>query len=175
MQGIQARFLPLPCYPEVKKSKENLPEYLAAFIWGCNSRIVVKWEEPPLWPVVLPSLLGFALACITQIVDGVPMLFDWELGTPFAGLVLASMLLYFAPKQIGGSMELIAGVNVGMLVAFLPQLIFFVWFVPVILFWLFQSAYVWKYNYPAFRIGTWLGLGAVSGLYIGGLFAHYFL
>ena len=159
----------------MKKSKENLPEELVAFMGVCNSRIDMKWEEAPLWPVAVPSLFGFAFACIPHIVEGVPRLFDWDLVTPFVGLVIASTLLYFAPEPAGGSTELIAGANVGMLLAFLPQLAFFVWFVPVILFWIFQSMYVWKRNFPAFRIGTWIGLGAVSGLFIGGLFAHFIL
>ena len=62
-----------------------------------------------------------------------------------------------------------------MLFAFIPQLAFFVWFVVVILLWLFESMHVWRKNYPPFRIGIWIGLGAVSGLYIGGLFAHFVL
>ena len=141
----------------------------------CNSRIDVEWEGAPLWPVAVPSLVGFTFACIPHIIEGVPRLFDGELTTPFAGLVVASVLLYFAPEPAGGSTELIAGTIVGMLLAFLPQLAFYVWFVPVILFWIFQSMYVWKRNFPAFRVGTWIGLGAVSGLFIGGLFAHFVL
>ena len=135
----------------------------------------MKWDSPPLWPVAVPSLFGFAFACIPPIVEGVPRLFDWDLATPFGGLVIASALLYFAPEPAGDSTELIVGANVGMLLAFLPQLVFYVWFVPGILFWIFQSMYVWKRNFPAFRIGTWIGLGAVSGLFIGGLFAHFVL
>ena len=89
--------------------------------------------------------------------------------------MVASLLLYIAPYPADRSPELIVGTNVGMLLAFVPQLFFFVWFVPVILFWIFQSMYVWKYDYPAFRVGTWIGLGAVSGLFVGGLFAHFVL
>ena len=59
--------------------------------------------------------------------------------------------------------------------AIVPQMLFFVWFIVVILFWIFQSMYIWRYNYPAFRVGTWLGLGAVSGLFMGDLFAHFIL
>ena len=135
----------------------------------------MKWDEPPLWPVVGPSLAGFTAACLPHIVDGVPRLFDWDLTTPFVGLMFVSILLYFAPEPAGKNTELILGANVGMLLAFLPQLFFFVWFVPVILFWILQSMYVWKNNFPAFRVGTWIGLGAVSGLFVGGLFAHFIL
>jgi len=70
---------------------------------------------------------------------------------------------------------LIIGANVAMVLAIVPQLIFKPWFIVVILFWVFQSMYVWRHNYPAFRVGTWLGLGAVSGLFIGDFFAHFIL
>ena len=135
----------------------------------------MKWDEPPLWPVVNPRVAGFSSACVPHLVDGIPRLFDWDLTTPFLALVLASLLLYFAPEPADRSYELIIGTNVGMFIAFVPELFFDDWFVPVILFWIFQSMYVWKHNYPAFRVGTWIGLGAVSGLFVGGLFAHFIL
>jgi len=31
--------------------------------------------------------------------------------------------------------------------------------------------YIWQYNFPPFRIGIWLALGSMSGLYIGGIMA----
>ena len=135
----------------------------------------MKWDEPPLWPVAVPSLAGFIAACIPHLVSGVPRIFDWDLTTPFACLVFASLLLFFSPEPAGRDFELIIGANIGMLFAFIPQLFFFVWFIPVILFWIYQSMVVWKRNYPSFRVGTWIGIGAVSGLYIGGLFAHFVL
>ena len=58
-----------------------------------------------------------------------------------------------------------------LLFSLLPQLIFFVWFVPVILIWVRESIFVWRKTYPAFRIGVWIGLGAASGVYMGGIFA----
>jgi len=48
-------------------------------------------------------------------------------------------------------------------------LVFPIWFVIVILFWMSQSLYVWKRNYPNFRLGMWLGAGSMSGLYLGSL------
>ncbi len=112
----------------------------------------MKWDEPPLWPVAVPSLAGFAAACIPYVFPKTPQ-----------------------PEPTGGRAELILGANIGMFFAFFPQAIFFVWFIIVILLWLAQSMYVWRRNYPAFRIGTWIGLGAVSGLFIGGLFGHLIL
>ncbi len=135
----------------------------------------MKWDEPPLWPVMAPSLAGFFSACMPHIFDWVPRPWGWVLPTPFLVLVLLSPLLYFAPKPAGGRIELVLGANVAMLLALIPQLFLFVWFIIVILFWIFQSMYIWRHNYPPFRIGTWLGLGAVSGLFIGDLFAHFVL
>jgi hypothetical protein len=135
----------------------------------------MKWDEPPLWPVVAPSLVGFAAACMPHIFDGIPRPWDWALPAPFLGLVLLSPLLYFSPKPAGGRVELVIGANVAMFLAIIPQVFFFVWFIVVILFWIFQSMYVWRHNYPPFRVGTWLGMGAVSGLFVGDLFAHFVL
>ncbi len=135
----------------------------------------MKWDQPPLWPVATPCLVGFAAACIPHLFEGIPRPWGWALPAPFLGLVLLSPLLYLSPKPAGGRIELIIGANVGMLLSIIPQVFFFVWFVVVILFWIFQSMYVWRDDYPAFRIGTWLGLGAVSGLFIGDFFAHFVL
>ena len=135
----------------------------------------MKWDEPPLWPVVAPSLVGFLAACMPHIFVWVPRPWGWGLPAPFMILVLLSPLLYFSPKPAGGRIELVIGANVAMMLALIPQIFLFVWFIVVILFWIFQSMFVWRHNYPPFRIGTWLGLGAVSGLFIGDLFAHFVL
>ena len=58
-----------------------------------------------------------------------------------------------------------------MLFALLPQMLFFVWFVPVVLIWFHQSVFVCRKSYPLFRIGIWLGLGASSGIYLGSILA----
>jgi hypothetical protein len=134
----------------------------------------MKWDEPPLWPVVIPTLVGFVVACMPHLLDEIPRL-GGDLPAPFMGLVLLSPLLYFSPKPAGGRIELVIGANVAMVLAIVPQLFFRVWFIVVILFWIFQSMYIWRHNYPAFRVGTWLGLGAASGLFMGGLFAHFIL
>jgi len=94
---------------------------------------------------------------------------------PLICLLLLSLLLNFSPPEVGNSHELIAGAVAALLFGVLPQVIFFPWMVVVILLWLSQSIYLWKYDYPPFRIGIWMGLGASSGLYLGGFFAHYFL
>ena len=133
----------------------------------------MKWDEPPLWPVAVPCLSGFTAAIFVYMFDGIPMLFGQELITPFAILVMASFLLFLSPEPTGRNIELIIGTNFGMLIFLLPQLILYVWFIVAILFWIFQSMYAWRRNFPAFRVGIWIGNGAVSGLFIGGFIGHY--
>ena len=142
----------------------------------------MKWDSPPLWPVAVPSLLGFALACSplrSYKFEALSFLSTPEgqdsILTPMVCLILLSGLLYFSPEELGSRRELISGALVAILFGVLPQGMFFVWFIPVILFWVAQSTYIWKRNYPPFRIGIWLGSGAVSGLFTGGIFAHFFL
>jgi hypothetical protein len=142
----------------------------------------VKWDSPPLWPVAVPSLLGFVLACSplrSYKFEALSFLSTPEgqdsILTPMVCLILLSGLLYFSPEELGSRRELISGALVAILFGVLPQGMFYVWFIPVVLFWVAQSTYVWKRNYPPFRIGIWLGSGAVSGLFTGGIFAHFFL
>jgi hypothetical protein len=142
----------------------------------------VKWDSPPLWPVAVPSLLGFVLACSplrSYKFEALSFLSTPEgqdsILTPMVCLILLSGLLYFSPEELGSRRELISGALVAILFGVLPQGMFYVWFIPVVLFWVAQSTYIWKRNYPPFRIGIWLGSGAVSGLFTGGIFAHFFL
>ncbi len=90
-------------------------------------------------------------------------------------LILLSGLLCFSPAELGSRRELIAGALVAILFGVLPQALFNPWLVIMVLLWIHQSMSVPRHNFPAFRIGIWIGLGAVSGLFIGGLFAHFVL
>ncbi len=142
----------------------------------------VKWDEPPLWPVAAPSTLGFVMACSpmrSYKIEALSFITTSEgkdsLLVPMVCLLLLSSLLYFSPQEVGNRRELIAGAVTALLLGVLPQVIFFPWMVVVILAWLSQSTYLWRHDYPAFRIGLWVGLGAASGLFLGGFFADYFL
>jgi hypothetical protein len=90
---------------------------------------------------------------------------------PFALMAGLFLLLLALPAGSGGGVETLAGAWAAMLFALLPQMLFFVWFVPVILIWFHQSVFVWRKSYPLFRIGIWLGLGASSGIYLGSILA----
>jgi len=135
--------------------------------WGVIS---VKWDSPPIWPVAVPSILGFSIACADEILS-IQGLFGQALLLPILALTTSSVLVMFLPDRYESKFECILGIWLMILLAVIPQLIFPIWFVLVILFWLSQSLYVWKRNYPTFRLGIWLGAGGMSGLYLGSLFA----
>ena len=136
-------------------------------LWGVIS---VKWDSPPIWPVAVPSILGFSIACADEILS-IQGLFGQALLLPILALTTSSVLVMFLPDRYESKFECILGIWLMILLAVIPQLIFPIWFVLVILFWLSQSLYVWKRNYPTFRLGIWLGAGGMSGLYLGSLFA----
>jgi hypothetical protein len=155
---------------EVLKSKENLPAQPVDFmgiLWGVIS---VKWDSPPIWPVAVPSILGFSIACAYEFLS-IRDLFGQALLIPILALTASSGLVMFLPDRYESKFECVLGICAMILLAVIPQLIFPIWFVIVILFWLAQSLYVWKLNYPTFRLGLWLGSGGMSGLYLGSLFA----
>ena len=155
---------------EVVKSKENLPARPVDFMGILWSVVSVKWDTPPIWPVALPSILGFSIACADEILS-IQGLFGQALLLPIVALAASSGLVLFLPDKYESKFECIIGIWSMILLAVIPQLIFPIWFVLVILFWLSQSLYVWKRNYPTFRLGIWLGAGGMSGLYLGSLFA----
>jgi hypothetical protein len=106
----------------------------------------MKWEEPPLWPVAIPSGFGFLIGILPYLTE-VP---------------------YLSKESINFSAGYLAGIFIG----FLPIKAFAVWFIIVGLTWVFQSTYMWKYNFPPFRIGIWIALGSMTGLYVGGIVAY---
>ena len=142
----------------------------------------MKWDSPPIWPVAVPSLLGFVLACSplrSYKFEALSFLSTPEgqdsLLTPMICLMLLSGLSYFSPDEVGSRRELISGALVAILFGVLPLALFNPWLVIMVLLWIQQSMSVPRHNFPPFRIGLWIGLGAVSGLFVGALFAHYVL
>jgi hypothetical protein len=132
----------------------------------------MKWESAPLWPVALPSITGLSLSFV-------PYLFEIEYFSKrnliFPILILAMLGLFCIalPEKYGNKLELYVGYIIGIFSTYLLRFLFgFYGIVLVVLFWIGQSTYMWQYNYPPFRIGIWIALGAVSGLYIGGIMAY---
>ncbi len=135
----------------------------------------MKWDSLPRSLAFGPLLLGMLAAALPYLVEH-PLFKEGSLLAPF--LLSMMLVLQFAFYPLAGEgrkAEMIGGIYLGGLLAFLPQLIFFVWFIPMVLLWIHQTSNIWKRNYPPFRIGLWIGLGVVSGLFIGGILAHYFL
>ena len=135
----------------------------------------MKWESAPLWPVALPSIIGFLLSLI-------PYLFEVEyfskriLLAPILILMILGLFLILLPNKYGGKLELYIGYAFGLLLSYTSRFFFgFYGIVVVVLVWLGQSTYMWQYNFPPFRIGIWISLGAISGLYIGGIVAYNLL
>ena len=132
----------------------------------------MKWESAPLWPVALPSIAGFLLSLI-------PYLFELNyfskrnLLAPILILITLGLFLMLLPKKYGSKFELYLGYVIGLLVSYTFRFFFgFYGIVVVVLVWMGQSTYMWQYNFPPFRIGIWISLGSISGLYIGGIMAY---
>jgi hypothetical protein len=100
--------------------------------------------------------------------DIAPLALSWMLIWP-TGL----LLLLCLPENIGDPNEVRKGAAAALLVGFVPQMLGVAllfcafWFILVIGAWIFISTYQWKYNFPAFRTGFWLGHGSMAGCYVG--------
>ena len=130
----------------------------------------MRWDSPPVWPVAVPSVTGFAASFIPYLSES-SYFSEGSILAPFALVASLFLLLLLLPAEKGGGAETIIGAWAAMLFALLPQMLFFVWFVPVVLIWFHQSVFMWRKSYPLFRIGIWLGLGASSGIYLGSILA----
>lgn len=120
--------------------------------------------------MAVPSVTGFAASFIPYLSES-RYFSEGSILAPFALVASLFLLLLLLPAEKGGGAETIIGAWAAMLFALLPQMLFFVWFVPVVLIWFHQSVFVWRKSYPLFRIGIWLGLGASSGIYLGSILA----
>ena len=132
----------------------------------------MKWESAPLWPVALPSITGFLLSLI-------PYFFEFEyfskrnLLAPVLILITLGLFITLLPNKFGNKFELYLGYVVGLSASYIFRIFFgFYGIVVVVLVWMGQSTYMWQYNFPPFRIGIWISLGSISGLYIGGIMAY---
>ena len=130
----------------------------------------MRWDSPPVWPVAVPSVTGFAASFIPYLSES-SYFSEGSILAPFALVASLFLLLLLLPAEKGGGAETIIGAWAAMLFALLPQMLFFVWFVPVVLIWFHQAVFGWRKSYPLFRIGIWLGLGASSGIYLGSILA----
>ena len=140
----------------------------------------MKWDNPPLGLFAIPPLvglissaIGFQLAPMFEVEDQLladiaPLILSWLILT-----ILSSILMFTIPKEWGDPKEMRYGVLSGTIIVFIPQicgigLIFCAfWFIPVICGWVFVSTYQWKYDVQPYRTGIWLGVGGLTGMFMG--------
>ena len=118
--------------------------------------------------MAVPSVTGFAASFIPYLSES-SYFSEGSILAPFALVASLFLLLLLLPAEKGGGAETIIGAWAAMLFALLPQMLFFVWFVPVVLIWFHQSVFLWRKSNRLFRSGIWLGLGACSGIYLGSI------
>ena len=135
------------------------------------TRQIMKWESAPLWTVAIPSLAGFILA-LTQYLFEIDFFTKKNLLFPVLILSFLGLSCFILSEKYGNKTELYIVYFLGLMVFYSFRFFFgFYGIAVVILTWLGQSMYLWQYNFPPFRIGIWLALGSMSGLYIGGIIA----
>ena len=140
----------------------------------------MKWDNPPLALFAIPplvglfsSFIGFQLAPMIEIEekmlsDLLPLVLSWIIL-----ILLASIFMFKIPKEWGEPKEMRYGVMSGVIVVFIPQicgmalLLCALWFLAVIGGWVFVSTYQWKYDVQPFRTGLWLGVGGLTGMFMG--------
>ena len=148
----------------------------------------MKWENPPLGLFAIPpivglisSVIGFQWASGMEIEDKLlsdisPLLLSWA-----TLVIFASLLMFKSPVEWGEPKEMRYGVLAGTIVVFLPQicgmglLLCALWWIPVICGWVFVSTYQWKYDVQPFRTGLWLGVGGLTGMFMGAWAMSVFL
>jgi hypothetical protein len=87
-------------------------------------------------------------------------------------LAILGFSCFLLTEKYGNKVELYIGYLFGLVIFYSFRFFFgFYGIAVVILTWLGQSMYLWQHNFPPFRIGIWLALGSMSGLYIGGIMA----
>ena len=149
---------------------------------------LMKWENPPLGLFAIPpliglisSVIGFQLASEMELQDKLlsdisPLLLSWA-----TLVIFASLLMFKIPAEWGEPKEMRYGVLAGTIVVFLPQicgmglLLCALWWIPVICGWVFVSTYQWKYDVQPFRTGLWLGVGGLTGMFMGAWAMSVFL
>ena len=153
----------------------------AAIVIGLQPRLgPMKWENPPLSLFAIPplaglfsSFIGFQLAPMIHIQekmldDILPLILSWLIL-----IIFAEILMLQIPKKWGNPKEMHYGVFSGVVVMFIPQMcgmalvLCSFWFLAIIGGWVFVSTYQWKYDVQPFRTGLWLGVGGLTGLFMG--------
>ena len=134
------------------------------------------WEgrrPTSLW--LLPFAMGFVSGVLPYLINY--ELFDESslMGSVGLSALLAVGLLALPDSETDRKIEMLAGIWLGMSISYLPIALFFVWFIPVILYWIGRTLKVQHSHFPPFRIGLWIGSGILSGIYVGNIIAFNLL
>ncbi len=120
-----------------------------------------------------PFLLGFVTSILPYLIEYPFFVKGSLIGPVTISAIFAIQFAFYPEANTDRKVDLLGGIYVGMLVAFAPQIIFFVWFIPVFLFWLARTGTMAKSNFPPFRVGLWIGNGILSGVYFGSILSHF--
>jgi len=129
----------------------------------------MRCERMPLGLAFVPFHLSICISCcVTLFVD----LDSSGLDAPVFSLLLLSFLVLFVqfvdadPSGRGNERSL--GALVGLQFGYWPTAIVgLIWPFIIAVIWLIQCTRIWRFSYPAFRIGLWTGFGASTGLIAG--------
>ena len=145
-------------------------------MWDFQSPKSMHWEgrrPTSLW--LVPFAMGFVSGLLPYLINH--ELFDESslMGPVGLSALLAGGLLVLPDSETDRKIEMLTGIWLGMSISYLPIALFFVWFIPVILYWIGRTLKVQHSHFPPFRIGLWIGSGILSGIYVGNIIAFNLL
>lgn len=129
----------------------------------------MRWERMPLGLAFVPFYVSMCVSCcVTLFVD----MGQFGFTAPVFSLLLVSILVicirFIDADPSGRGNERSTGALLGLQIGYWPTgIIGLMWPFIIAVLWLIQSARIWRYSYPPFRIGLWTGFGASTGLILG--------
>ena len=134
------------------------------------------------WDGRRPTSLWIGQVALGLTTGALPYLIDHSffdesslLGPVGLSACLAIGLLFLPDSSSDRKPEMIAGIWMGMAISYFPIALFFVWMIPVILYWIGRTITIQNSHFPPFRVGLWIGSGILSGIYIGNIIAFNLL
>ncbi|MEC7532409.1 MAG: hypothetical protein VX557_03000, partial [Candidatus Thermoplasmatota archaeon] len=84
----------------------------------------MKWDKPPLWPVAIPSILGFVSGCLPYLVESEYLTTEskFSLFAPFAIATVACLAICFLQGRFDSKAEMFIGSLYSIKLYLLPQL-----------------------------------------------------
>ena len=109
-------------------------------MWDFQSRKNVYWDgrrPTSLW--LIPFAIGLVSGALPYLINH--ELFDKSslMGPVGISALLAIGLLALPDSKTERKIEMLAGIWIGMSISYFPIALFFVWFIPVILYWIART------------------------------------